>query len=98
MYVRLASWLQHTISLRGKGPRSTRYGHTAALRLIMQHCDEDDLFLFRFSVCWSTDRMELTEENRSMRGKHVPAPLQIPRGLVWDRTRASAVIDLRLTL
>jgi hypothetical protein len=27
---------------RGEGPRSRRYGRTAALRLIVQPCDEDD--------------------------------------------------------
>jgi hypothetical protein len=26
----------------GEGPRSRRYGRTAALRLIVQPCDEDD--------------------------------------------------------
>jgi hypothetical protein len=26
----------------GEGPRSRCYGRTAALRLIMQHCDEDE--------------------------------------------------------
>jgi hypothetical protein len=26
----------------GEGPRSRRYGRTAALRLILQPCDEDD--------------------------------------------------------
>jgi hypothetical protein len=29
----------------GEGPRSRRYGRTAALRLIVQPCDEDDYFL-----------------------------------------------------
>jgi hypothetical protein len=26
----------------GEGPRSRRYGRTAALRLLVQPCDEDD--------------------------------------------------------
>jgi hypothetical protein len=26
----------------GEGPRNTNYGRTAALRLIVQPCDEDD--------------------------------------------------------
>jgi hypothetical protein len=30
------------IFLSGEGPRSRRYGRTAALRLIVQPCDEDD--------------------------------------------------------
>jgi hypothetical protein len=33
----------------GEGPRSRCYGRTAALRLIVQSCDEDD-YVFRFSV------------------------------------------------
>jgi hypothetical protein len=34
---------------RGEGPPSERYGTTAALRLIVQSCEEGDQF-FRFSV------------------------------------------------
>jgi hypothetical protein len=30
----------------GEGPRSRGYGRTAALRLIVQPCDEDDQFFF----------------------------------------------------
>jgi hypothetical protein len=30
------------IFFSGEGPRSRRYGRTAALRLIVQPCDEDD--------------------------------------------------------
>jgi hypothetical protein len=37
----------------GKGPRSGSYGRTAALRLFVQPCDEDeekgDQFFFHFS-------------------------------------------------
>jgi hypothetical protein len=29
-------------SFGGEGPRSRRYGRTAALRLLVQPCDEDD--------------------------------------------------------
>jgi hypothetical protein len=34
-----------------EGPRSRRYGHTAALRLIVQPCDEDedDCYFLSFS-------------------------------------------------
>jgi hypothetical protein len=32
---------QHKYS-SGEGPRSRRYGRTAALRLLVQPCDEDD--------------------------------------------------------
>jgi hypothetical protein len=34
--------LNMTFFLFGEGPRSRRYGRTAALRLIVQPCDEDD--------------------------------------------------------
>jgi hypothetical protein len=83
-----------------EGPRSRCYGHTAALRLIVQPCDEDDQF-FRFSVKCSTGRMKLTGENRSTRGKLVPVPLcppQIPHGPTRDGTRTSTVRDRRLTV
>jgi hypothetical protein len=33
----------------GEGPRSRRYGRTAALRLIVQPCDEDDDYFLSFS-------------------------------------------------
>jgi hypothetical protein len=32
----------HFVSFCGEGPRSRSYGHTAALRLIVQPCDEDE--------------------------------------------------------
>jgi hypothetical protein len=43
-------WKQHAyadrdsvgIFLSGEGPRSRRYGRTAALRLLVQPCDEDN--------------------------------------------------------
>jgi hypothetical protein len=38
------------IFICGEGPRSRCYGRTAALRLIVQHCDEDDEFLPFFRV------------------------------------------------
>jgi hypothetical protein len=34
----------------GEEPRSRCYGCTAALRLIVERCDEDDSFFFRFSL------------------------------------------------
>jgi hypothetical protein len=33
----------------GEGPHSRRYGHTAALRLLVQPCDEDDDDFLSFS-------------------------------------------------
>jgi hypothetical protein len=38
--------------LSGEGPRSRRYGRTAALRLLVQPCDEDeddDYYFLSFS-------------------------------------------------
>jgi hypothetical protein len=35
---------------RGEGPRSRCYGRTAALRLIVQPCNEDEYFIFVFQV------------------------------------------------
>jgi hypothetical protein len=47
-----------------EGPRSRCYGRTAARRLIVQPCDEDDdEFFFVFPFYWSTDGMKLTGEN-----------------------------------
>jgi hypothetical protein len=34
----------------GEGPRSRSYGRTAALRLIVQPCNEDDQFFHFFQV------------------------------------------------
>jgi hypothetical protein len=50
--------------LIGEGPRSRRYGRTAALRLIVQPCDdnEDDCYFLSFSF---SGGMKLTGENRS---------------------------------
>jgi hypothetical protein len=33
----------------GEGPRSRRYGRTAAMRLIVQLCDEDGYYFLSFS-------------------------------------------------
>jgi hypothetical protein len=38
------------IFLSGERPRSRRYGRTAALRLLVQPCDEDDDDVIIFSV------------------------------------------------
>jgi hypothetical protein len=35
--------------LNGEGPRSRRYGRTAALRLLVQPYDEDDDYFLSFS-------------------------------------------------
>jgi hypothetical protein len=45
----------------GEGPRSRCYGRTAALRLIVQPCAEDEEKDFFFQ--WSTGGMKLTGEN-----------------------------------
>jgi hypothetical protein len=82
------------------GPRSRCYGHTAALRLIVQPCDEDDYFFTFFRVMehrWN----ELDRGKPKYSGKKsVSVPLclpQIPHGLTRDRTRASTVRGRRLT-
>ena len=78
-------------------PRSRSYGRTAALRLIVQPCDEDErwsVFSFHFSKQWSTGGMKLKRGNQSTRGKTCPSaifPPQAPHGLTRDRTRVSAV-------
>jgi hypothetical protein len=88
----------------GEGPRSRRYGRTAALTLLVQeYGDEDEMkkmvIFCPFQVVehrWNdTDR-----ENRSTRGKTCPVPLrpqQIPHGLSRDRNGASAVGGRGLT-
>jgi hypothetical protein len=88
----------------GEWPRSRCYGRTAALRLIVQHCDEDeekdDRFFLFFQVTehwWN----EIDRKETEVCGeKPVPVsicPPQIPHGLALDRTRASAMGDRRLT-
>jgi hypothetical protein len=52
-----------------EGPRSRCYGRTAALRLIVQPCDEADWFFCFLLVMKQTGGMKLTGENRSTRGK-----------------------------
>jgi hypothetical protein len=37
------------VIFRGEGPRSRRYGRTAALRLLVQPCDEDDDYYYFLS-------------------------------------------------
>jgi hypothetical protein len=80
-----------------EGPRSRCYGRTAALRLIVQPCDEDeekDDQFFSFFRVMEHQWKELTWENRST----MPlCPPQIPHGLTRDRTRASKVRGRRLT-
>jgi hypothetical protein len=83
----------------GEGPRSRCYGRTAALRLIVQPCDEDDQFFSFFHVMehrWNEIDRGKTEV---LRRKSVPVPLcppQIPHGLTRD-WRTSAVRGRRLT-
>jgi hypothetical protein len=77
--------------LSGEGPRSRRYGRTAALRLLVQPCHEDDDDDFPSN---GQGKTEVLGE------KPVPVALcspQIPHGLTQDRTRASAVGGRRLT-
>jgi hypothetical protein len=72
----------------GEGPRSRRYGRTAALRLIVQPYDVAPM-----EWNWQGKAEVLGE-------KPVPmplCPLQILHGLTRNRTRASAVGGRRLT-
>ena len=47
LYLRRLDFHPHPCFFLGEGPRSRCYGRTAALRLIVQPCDEDDsLFVF----------------------------------------------------
>jgi hypothetical protein len=94
---------ENWVFFSGEGPRSRRYGRTAALRLLVQPCDEDDddddlfvLFLvMEAPVEWNWQgKTEILGENP------VPVPRcppQIPHGLTRGRTRASAVGGRRLT-
>jgi hypothetical protein len=69
-----------------KGPRSRRYGRTAALRLLVQPCDEDDddddyyyYFFVVFQVIehrWKETERGKTEQRRE---KPVPVPLCPPQ-------------------
>jgi hypothetical protein len=83
-----------------EGPRSRCYGPTAALRLIVQPYDEGDYF-FPVFPCNGVRWNEIYRgKPKYSGGKPVPVPLfspQIPHGLTWDWTRASAVRCRRLT-
>jgi hypothetical protein len=85
----------------GEGPRSRCYGCTAALRLIVQPCDEDDSFFFPFFEVMEHRWNEIERGKPKYSGKNlsqVPlCPPQISQGLTRDRTRASAVRGRRLT-
>jgi hypothetical protein len=61
---------QRNFFLCAELPRSRRYGRTAALRLLVQPCDEDDQFSSFFRVM-GTGGMKLTGENRRTRGKNL---------------------------
>jgi hypothetical protein len=90
---------QHYVFFSGEGPRSRRYGRTAALRFLVQPCDEDDddddyNFCILFLVIEH-------RENQSTRGKTCPSATLSSTNPTWadlrDRTRASAVGGRRLT-
>jgi hypothetical protein len=93
--------IKHSLFFNGgEGPRSRRYGRTAALRLLGQPYDDDDdddddddYFFVLFLVMehrWNKiDRGKPKYSGK----KPVPVPFrppQIPHGLTWDRNRASA--------
>jgi hypothetical protein len=93
----------------GEGPPSRRYGRTAALRLLVQPCDEDDddddyyyyYFFCPFPSNGAPVEWNWQEKTEVLGEKPVPVPLcppQIPRGLTRDRIRASGVGRRRLTV
>jgi hypothetical protein len=68
-----------------EGPRSRSYRRTAALRLIVQPCNEDEEKddQFNFSKQWSNAGMKLTGENRSTRGKTCPSATLSTTNPTW---------------
>jgi hypothetical protein len=77
-----------------EGPRSRSYGRTAALRLIVQHCDEDDQFFLFFTSNGAPMEWNWQGKTEVLGENTVPVPLcppQIPHGLTRDRTPAFAV-------
>jgi hypothetical protein len=84
----------------GEGPRSRCYWRTAALRLLVQPCDEDEKWCFIFTSNGAPVELNWQGKTEVLGEKPVPVPLcppQIPYGLTRDRTRASAVEGRRLT-
>ena len=66
-----------------EGPRSRCYRRTAALRLIVQPCDEDDEVFSAFPFEWSTGGMKLAGENRSTRGRICPSATLSTKNPTW---------------
>jgi hypothetical protein len=91
------------VSFCGEGPRSRYYGRTAALRLRVQPCDEDEIwsvFFFIFPSNGARVEWSWQGETEVLGEKPVPVPLcqpQIPMDWSRDQTRASAVRGRRLT-
>jgi hypothetical protein len=86
--------------LCGERPSSRCYGRIAALRLIVQPCDEEDWLFFRFLCNGTPVEWNWQGKTEVLGEKPVPVPLRpqlIPHGLARDRTRASAVRGRRLT-
>jgi hypothetical protein len=85
----------------GERPRSRRYGRTAALRLIVQPCDEDNYFSFLFFRVTEQRWNKIHRVKPKYWGeKLIPVPLslpQIPHGLARDRTQACVMGGRRLT-
>jgi hypothetical protein len=88
----------------GEGPRSRSYGRTAALKA---YCAtqwgrwwERWLVLFIFPSNGAPVEWNWQGKTEVLGERPVPVPLcppQMPHGLTWDRTRASAVGGRRLT-
>jgi hypothetical protein len=93
--VRVSSWNFPCFTVKRfffcERPRSRSYGRTAALRLLVQPCDEDE----RWSVFFLFLQVMEHRWNEIDRVKPVPVPLclpQIPHGLTRDRTWVSAAV------
>jgi hypothetical protein len=68
----------------GEGPRFRCYGRTAALRLIVQPCDEDDsFFFFRFSCNGAPMEWNSQNKNRSTRRETCPSATLSTANPIW---------------
>jgi hypothetical protein len=85
----------------GEGPRSRRYGRTAAMRLIVQPCDEGDSSPPPFACNGAPMEWNWQGKTEVLWKKKTSPSTTLytisPHGLNRDRTRASAVRSRRLT-
>jgi hypothetical protein len=79
--------LRHSGFLSGEGPRSRRYGRTAALRFLVQPCDEgddddDDDFL-SFPINGAPVEWNWQEKTEVLRGKTCPSATLSTTNPTW---------------